>query len=212
MSIHTAAFEGQFGLVKQLLQQNKTALISKDEDERQPLHWAVSGKRLDIVEYLIQQGAPVNELDEVTSVGNVEITTLLLSKGANVNAKTETGTTPLHYASSKNHLDVARILLDKGADPKLDDDNKQTPLHRAAVRGYTPLTKLLIEKGSRINTPDSVRNTPLHLACQDEHGETALALLEAGADLDRQNGEGQTPFDYSSVNLKAFLKRHGYEA
>ncbi|KAI7831191.1 ankyrin repeat-containing domain protein [Gamsiella multidivaricata] len=84
--------------------------------------------------------------------------------------------------------------------------------HRAAVRGYTPLTKLLIEKGSRLNTPDSVRNTPLHLACQDEHGETALALLEAGADLDRQNGEGQTPFDYCSENLKAFLKRHGYEA
>ncbi|KAG9072581.1 26S proteasome non-ATPase regulatory subunit 10 [Linnemannia hyalina] len=212
MSIHTAALEGQFGLVKQLLEQDKAALTSKDEDERQPLHWAVSGKRLDIVEYLIQLGAPVNEQDEVTSVGNVDITTLLLNKGANVNAKTETGTTPLHYASSKNHLDVARILLDKGADPKLDDDNKQTPLHRAAVRGYTPLTKLLIEKRSRINTPDTVRNTPLHLACQDEHGETALALLEAGADLDRQNGEGQTPFDYCSVNLKAFLKRHGYEA
>ncbi|KAF9153345.1 hypothetical protein BG015_003626 [Linnemannia schmuckeri] len=214
MSIHTAALEGQFGLVKQLLEQDKTALISKDEDERQPLHWAVSGKRLDIVEYLIQQGAPSGwtPLHIAASVGNVEITTLLLSKDANVNTKTETGTTPLHYASSKNHLDVARILLDKGADPKLDDDNKQTPLHRAAVRGYTPLTKLLIEKGSRINTPDSVRNTPLHLACQDEHGETALVLLEAGADLDRQNGEGQTPFDYSSVNLKAFLKRHGYEA
>ncbi|KAF9367427.1 hypothetical protein BGX21_007421, partial [Mortierella sp. AD011] len=84
--------------------------------------------------------------------------------------------------------------------------------HRAAVRGYTPLTKLLIEKGSRLNPPDSVRNTPLHLACQDEHGETALVLLEAGADLDRQNAEGQTPFQYCSENLKAFLKRHGYEA
>ncbi|KAG0280352.1 hypothetical protein BGZ95_010458 [Linnemannia exigua] len=189
MSIHTAALEGQFGLVKQLLEQDRNAITSKDEDERQPLHWAVSGKRLDIVEYLIQQGAPVDEQDEVTSVGNVEITNLLLTKGANANARTETGTTPLHYASSKNHLEVARILLDKGADPKLDDNNKQIPLHRAVVRGYTPLTKLLIEKGSRINAPDS-----------------------AGADLDRQNGEGQTPFDYCSENLKAFLKRHGYEA
>lgn len=40
MSIHTAALEGQFGLVKQLLEQDKAALTSKDEDERQPLHWA----------------------------------------------------------------------------------------------------------------------------------------------------------------------------
>jgi hypothetical protein len=40
MSIHTAALEGQFDLVKQLLEQDKAALTSKDEDERQPLHWA----------------------------------------------------------------------------------------------------------------------------------------------------------------------------
>ncbi|KAF9181754.1 26S proteasome non-ATPase regulatory subunit 10 [Haplosporangium sp. Z 767] len=206
MSIHNAAFEGQFGLVKQLVDQNKGAITLKDEDERQPLHWAVSGKRLDIVEYLLEQGAPVNEMDEP------DITALLLSKKADVNAKTDSGTTPLHYAASKNFLDVVRILLDNGADPKLDDKNKQTPLHRAAVRGYTPLVKLLIDNGSRLNPQDSVRNTPLHLACQDEHGETALALLEAGADQERQNGEGRTPFEYCSENLKAFLKRHGYEA
>ncbi|KAI8602477.1 26S proteasome non-ATPase regulatory subunit 10-like protein [Dissophora ornata] len=205
MSIHMAALEGQFGLVKQLVEQDKNSVRAKDEDERQALHWAVSGKHLDIVEYLLEQDAPVN-----TSVGNAEITALLLKKHSEVNAKTDLGTTALHYAASKNHMDVARILLDNGADPKLDDDNKQTPLHRAAVRGYTLLVKLLVEKGSRLNSPDSVRNTPLHLACQDEHGETALALLEAGADLDRQNGEGQTPLDYSSDNLKSFLKHHGY--
>ncbi|KAG0022849.1 hypothetical protein BGZ80_011000 [Entomortierella chlamydospora] len=121
MSIHNAALEGQFGLVKQLVEKDRNSITAKDEDEREPLHWAAS-------------------------VGSVEITTLLLKKQADVNARTDSGT------------------------------------------------------------------TPLHLACQDEHGETALVLLEAGADLDRQNEEGQTPFQYCSENLKAFLKRHGYEA
>lgn len=43
MSIHTAAFEGQLGLVKQLVEQDKKAITTKDEDERQALHWAGTG-------------------------------------------------------------------------------------------------------------------------------------------------------------------------
>ncbi|KAI8357061.1 prosome, macropain 26S subunit, non-ATPase, 10 [Mortierella sp. GBAus27b] len=65
MSIHNAAFEGQFGIVKQLVEEDRKAITTKDEDERQALHWAVSGKRLDVTEYLLQQGAPVNSKDEV---------------------------------------------------------------------------------------------------------------------------------------------------
>lgn len=40
MSIHTAALEGHLGLVKQLVEADKNAVLAKDEDERQPLHWA----------------------------------------------------------------------------------------------------------------------------------------------------------------------------
>ncbi|KAK3825963.1 MAG: ankyrin repeat protein [Benniella sp.] len=64
MTIHTAALEGQLGLVKQMVEQDKKAITAKDEDERQALHWGVSGKKLDVVEYLLQQGAPVNSRDE----------------------------------------------------------------------------------------------------------------------------------------------------
>jgi ankyrin repeat protein len=43
---------------------------------------------------------------------------LLLSKGANVNAKTDKGHTPLHFAMEKNHKDVAKLLLQHGGKSK----------------------------------------------------------------------------------------------
>ncbi|KAF9977262.1 hypothetical protein BGZ73_006523 [Actinomortierella ambigua] len=186
ITIHTAAFEGKLDHVQSIVQQDKNAILKKDEDERQALHWAASGKHLDIVEFLLEHGAPVNEKDE----------SLTISRRLS--------------AVSKGHIEIARELLAHAADPNIQDNRKQTAMHRAAAKGATALVKLLIEKKSRLNTPDSVRNTPLHLACQEEHGETALVLIEAGADVDRTNGESKTPLDYCSPSVRAFLQRHGH--
>ncbi len=40
----------------------------------------------------------------------------MLSKGADVNAKTQWGTTALHYAVPGGHREIAESLIAKGAD------------------------------------------------------------------------------------------------
>ncbi|KAG4094270.1 prosome, macropain 26S subunit, non-ATPase, 10 [Neocallimastix lanati (nom. inval.)] len=65
VSIFLAAYEGRFNEVKALVEDNNKIVNSKDEDERTPLHWAISGSKVDIAEYLIKAGSDVDAEDEV---------------------------------------------------------------------------------------------------------------------------------------------------
>lgn len=56
------------------------------------------------------------------------LTDMLVSRGADVNATSKKGDTPLHYAVRLGREDVVRYLLQKGADPTLEADDGQTPL------------------------------------------------------------------------------------
>jgi ankyrin repeat protein len=56
------------------------------------------------------------------NVGNDAIVELLLSRGARVNASSESGWTALLRACNGGHLACAKLLLDAGADPALVND------------------------------------------------------------------------------------------
>ena len=51
-----------------------------------------------------------NKLFEVTEKGHLDVVKLLVSVGANVNAKNEYKEVPLHLAAEKGHLDVVKFL------------------------------------------------------------------------------------------------------
>lgn len=47
--------------------------------------------------------------------GKLKMVDLLMSKGANIEAKTRDGLTPLHCAARSGHHEVVDILIEKGA-------------------------------------------------------------------------------------------------
>jgi ankyrin repeat protein len=63
--------------------------------------------------------------------GHVEVTRLLLDKGANIEAQGNDGSTALMEAVSFCHTEAARLLLDKGADVFTTDNDGKTPLEIA---------------------------------------------------------------------------------
>ncbi|MEM1012505.1 MAG: ankyrin repeat domain-containing protein [Planctomycetota bacterium] len=63
--------------------------------------------------------------------GGVPVAEALLSAGADVNARCEYGTTPLHMAASWGQLALVEYLLKEGADPACRDDDGNTPLDLA---------------------------------------------------------------------------------
>ena len=58
-----------------------------------------------------------------------------LRQDAKINAKDESGRTPLHYAARANNDDVVSLLLENGARLDIDDKNNATAQQLAAERG-----------------------------------------------------------------------------
>ena len=73
----------------------------------------------------------------------------LLARGADVNAKSADGLTPLHYAAGAGNTVVVGILLKAGADPNARSIDGTTPLMRAAGAGREDTVKRLVAGGSR---------------------------------------------------------------
>jgi ankyrin repeat protein len=82
-------------------------------------------------------------LGQAAADGKIEQVKLLISEGADVNEKTTTGDTPLHYAVRYGHEDVAELLISKGADVNAKSKFGYTPLDLAVMRGYTEIAELL---------------------------------------------------------------------
>jgi len=47
----------------------------------------------------------------------MDIASTLLEKGANANAESKAGFTPLHLSSQKGHYDMTNLLIEHGGNP-----------------------------------------------------------------------------------------------
>lgn len=121
--------------------------------------------------------------------GNRDIVSLLIEKGADVNAG-DSGYTALHEAAKLGHREIADILISKGADVNArtlplnvpgDLPSSYTPLHLAAENGKVEVVKLLISKKADMNVRDSQGKTPLTYARNKNQREVVEYLISAGA-------------------------------
>jgi uncharacterized protein len=76
--------------------------------------------------------------------GDVATAKLLVEKGADVNAVSESDGSALLMAAFQGHEDLALYFLDKGANPNVTDGNGITPLHYALRDGIKVLHGLII--------------------------------------------------------------------
>jgi len=90
------------------------------------------------------------------SAGHDALCDFLISRGADMNARTEQRRTAMSYACSRGRIKVLNVLLQHGA--------KITPmcLDAAARLNHLDIVKLLLEHGAKINAEDNEGNTPLH--------------------------------------------------
>ncbi|XP_045155260.1 protein TANC2 isoform X6 [Echinops telfairi] len=104
---------------------------------------------------LILGGANINYRTEVLNnapilcvqshLGYTEMVALLLEFGANVDASSESGLTPLGYAAAAGCLSIVVLLCKKRAKVDHLDKNGQCALVHAALRGHLEVVKFLIQ-------------------------------------------------------------------
>ncbi|CAL4077343.1 unnamed protein product, partial [Meganyctiphanes norvegica] len=75
--------------------------------------------------------------------GRDEIVSLLILYGANIEAVTINGISPLLMACNMGHVSTAKILLDGGANPHTCDNAGNTPIQVAIDKGYHELISIM---------------------------------------------------------------------
>ncbi|XP_061762519.1 ankyrin-2-like isoform X10 [Nerophis ophidion] len=116
--------------------------------------------------------------------GNVNVSTLLLNRGAAVDFTARNGITPLHVASKRGNTNMVVLLLDRGAQIDAKTRDGLTPLHCAARSGHDPAVELLLEKGAPILARTKNGLSPLHMSAQGDHVECVKLLLQHKAPVD----------------------------
>ena len=189
---------------------------------------AVSDGNIENVKKHIDAGANVNEKDNGGNTpihlhlhpyhGNAPdkaIVKILLENGADINARTENGFTPLDFAifierrkklnneisdllrsqeaksGAETSLVVAASLGDVQSIEKLlkaGADINETLLHLTASSGYKNATELLLARGANINATNDQGRTPLFEAVRSRKKDIVELLIANGADISTDTG------------------------
>ncbi|XP_011700184.1 PREDICTED: E3 ubiquitin-protein ligase mib1-like [Wasmannia auropunctata] len=128
-----------------------------------------------------------------------EITDLLLSRGAAVDAVNNDKCNALHEAAFKGQREICTLLLDAGASLHVVDKNGNTPLHFAALSKRPEITDLLLSRGAAVNAVNNDRRSALHVAALNGPREHCTLLLDAGASLHVVDGAGDTPLHCAAL-------------
>lgn len=175
---------------------------SKTDSVSVALHLAVYNNDLDSVIKLLQNkhnpnaadGNGTTPLAYAVQNNNVEITNVLLDRGANINLRSgPKKRSPLHIACFNGNFEAAENLCFKSAVIDTGDYYGLTPLHYAVFNGDYFMTDMLLFYGANPNKANTDGNTPLHLAAL--HNDTGIVslLLSKGANPNLLNLSGLSP-------------------
>ncbi|RYP32296.1 hypothetical protein DL767_005271 [Monosporascus sp. MG133] len=139
--------------------------------------------------------------------GKVEGARLLLATGrvnlVDIDAKDDSGYTPLFWAAENGHEAMVKLLLSTGkVDPDAKNNSGRTPLILAVKNGDEAMIKLLLDTGKvDPDAKDDSGRTPLSLAAGNWHNGEAIVklLLTTGkVNPDAKDNSGRTPLFWAA--------------
>ena len=213
--LHCVSKKGYFNMVRLLVEERSANVDLVDINGNSPLHLAVYGGHLDIIEYLLNRGCDPSfrnrwgtTAEEVGSNDNRWIADIFKSM------------------RERDMFEMARqgvdwwfyyYFNDKSKD--MIDSNGISLLYYACRYGKYSVAKWLLEHGANMNIQITTqrKNTSLHVAKYYGHVSIVELLLEYDADVNINNGFGATIFDqeissevndYSASKITELLQQY----
>lgn len=120
-----------------------------------PLCFGITSGNISLVEYLLQNGADINDMDSEGNTplhyaavsGEMEMVQLFFDK-VDINSKNNAGKTPLAVTTidhnpKGNQVSMASYLISMGADVDIADNSNHTPLLSAVMNNMMDVAKVL---------------------------------------------------------------------
>ena len=181
---------------------------SKDPNGNTALVHASLLNQLNIVKYLLENGADVNAGSTVTPlmaasyVGNKDIAAFLIRNKANVNIKGDKGLSALTLAATNGHSEIVSLLLKNKADINAKSDEGVTALIAASAGGHITIVEELLKNKADVNVKTNDGYTAMRAAITNGNTDVVKLLMEYEADL-----LGDLAAIYIDI-CEALLKQH----
>ena len=127
----------------------------------------------------------------------------LLNRKADVNARSDDGSTALLWAAHWNDVATADLLIRAHADANIANDLGMTPLSRACTNGSAALVELLLNAGANPNTRIATGETPIMTCATSGNVDAVRLLLARGVDVNAKE-----PSQNQDALMWAAAERH----
>ena len=142
---------------------------------------------------LVNSGVPTETLSDAlvaaATYDRKDIMSLLLDRGANINAVGGDYGTALASAAYRGYQEAVSLLLDRGANINLVDGEYGAALTMAAYYGQGQVVSLLLDRGANINLVGGKYGTALATAACRGYKKVVSLLLDRGANINLVGSE-----------------------
>lgn len=174
--LHDACRNGDSIVATQLIEHEHIPVSKRDKDGLPAIHLAVTFGHVSLVRHLLKY-VDLTRIDLIRDghstllhaaafLGEPTMVQLLIDAGCNVEARNESGCTPLMDAADFGRTLSIDPLLNANANIDAIEINGRTALHFAAKAAHHSFVQKLLRYNANTTIQDKQGNTPLHLMIQ----------------------------------------------